>query len=114
MVRDLSKEPEASYNTEAAHRCLGAFPMSSTHHAHAYLRPSPPAGKKPSVKGPRSALSSRTTASHKLAVRGGNKSKVKLEKEKERGKQSKDVEEEDDELGEGDKEEMGTSFLQYW
>lgn len=89
--------------------------MSSTHHAHAYLRTSPPAVKKPAVKGPpRSALSSRITASHKLTLRGGNKSKAKPEKEKERGKQKKDVEEEDEGLAEGDKEAMGTSFLQYW
>ena len=47
-------------------------------------------------------------------MRGGNKSKVKLEKGKERGKQKKDVEEEDAGLAEGDKEAMGTSFLQYW
>lgn len=87
--------------------------MSSTHHAHAYLRTILPTVKKPAVKGVRSTLSSRTTASHKLASRG-NKSKNKPEQDKERGKQNKEVEEEDEGLGEGDQEEMGTSFLQYW
>ena len=82
--------------------------MSSTHHAHAYLRTSPPTVKKPAVKGVRSALSSRTTASHKLASRV-SKSKNKVEQGKERGKLNKEVEEEIE-----GREDMGTSFLQYW
>lgn len=87
--------------------------MSSTHHARAYLRNSPPTVKKSAVRGVRSTLSSRSTASHKLASRG-NKSKNKLEQEKERGKQNKEGEEEVEGLGQEGREDMGTSFLQYW
>ena len=103
-----------SHKTEAAHRCLCFFPpMSSTHHVHAYLRTSPPIAKKPAVRAVRPTLSSRTTTSHKLALRG-NKSKAKLEHEKERGKHTKEIGEEVDGLGQEGREDMGTSFLQYW
>lgn len=113
----IGREPEHTspppHKTEAAHRCLCFPPMSSTHHVHAYLRTSPPTAKKHAVRAVRPTLSSRTTTSHKLALRG-NKSKTKLEQEKPRGKPAKETGEEVDGLGQEGREDMGTSFLQFW
>ncbi len=88
--------------------------MSSTHCAHAYLDTSLPAVDKNAVKGPRSALSSRNTGSNKIASKGNRATKNKLEKDRAGGKQYKEAEQKDQDLGEEEKDEMGTSFLQYW
>ena len=87
--------------------------MSSTHHVHAYLRTSPPTAKKSAVRGVRPTQSSRTTTSHKFASRGC-KSKAKLGQEKEREQHNKETGEEVDGFGQEGREDMGTSFLQYW
>jgi hypothetical protein len=84
--------------------------MSSTHHAHAYLRTSPPAVKKLPAKGFRLALS-KNTGSNKTALKGSKSKKNKLEKVE--GKQKKEEEEADEGRG-AERDDMGTSFLQYW
>lgn len=87
--------------------------MSSTDHVHAYLRTSAPTAKKPALRGVRPTLSLRTTTSHKFTSRGC-KSKAKLGQEKEREQHNKETWEEVDGHGQEGREDMGTSFLQYW
>lgn len=85
--------------------------MSSTHHAHAYLRTSPPAVKKITAKGTRLAFSSKNPGPNKSTLKGSKSKKNKPEKAE--GRQNKEAEEEDEGFG-AEKDDMGTSFLQYW
>lgn len=111
--RPVGTNSKSPYSLDSSPLSAIVSSMSSTHHAHAYLRTSPSIGKKPAVKGSRFTLAAKTAVSNRFAVKG-NKSKIKLEKESGRGQAINEIDEGDASFGEGDQEEMGTTFLQYW